>query len=102
MKVPQEYRDYGCDDYYASPWSEQGYWDEEAQLDLIVPADEVEEMPEHSFLSVGRPGVDGIAFGYRKGHAGVWAFYPMEGTFVPAAATTEELVEKWRTDRLSL
>lgn len=102
MHVPHKYRGYRCEDYYASPWSEKGYWDEEAQLELIVPADQVEEIPGHAFLAIGRPGVDGISFGYRKGHAGVWAFYPTEETFVLIAATTEELVQKWRTDRISL
>ena len=66
MDVPQEWRSYNCDDYFLSPLSEGGWWDEPAQCWYIEPADRVLEDARRDFLIIGRPGVDGIQWGYRK------------------------------------
>jgi len=62
---------------------------------LIVSADEVIEEPEREFLVVGRAGVDGITFGYRRGHDGLWAHYSIEHDFQFVAPTVSALVEGW-------
>lgn len=39
VKTERDYlQRYPCQDYFASDWSHQGFWDESARLMLIVPA----------------------------------------------------------------
>jgi hypothetical protein len=102
MQVPTHLRGYACDDYFASEWAERGCWDEPAQLMLISPAHEVAERPDLSLLVVGRPGVDGILFGYRAGHPGLWAYYPIDREFVLMAPSLADLVEGWRSRKLTV
>jgi hypothetical protein len=102
VEIPNHLHEYACADYFSSPWSTQGCWDETSQMWVIVSAAEVEERQEIRFLVVGRPGVDGIEFGYRQGRAGLWAYYPIEGEFVLMAPTVAELVEGWLSGKLSV
>ncbi len=102
MQVPAHLRGYACDDYFASEWAERGFWDDPSQLTLIVPAAEVEERPELQLLVVGRPGVDGILFGYRVGHPGLWAYHPIDREFVLMAPSVAELVEGWLSGKLAV
>ncbi|WP_129648214.1 hypothetical protein [Peristeroidobacter agariperforans] len=95
MEVPARFREYACDDYFESPGLVDGVWSESEQVWLIVPANEIAERPENAFLIVGRPGVDGIEFGYRRGHGGVWAYYPQEARFAYLAADVQALVDGW-------
>ena len=102
MNVPNYQKEYPCSDYFQSELSEHGLWDEEGQLWLIVPATDVEERPEIGFLAVGRPGVDGIEFGYRKAEPGCWAYYPMEGKFQFLAPTIQEFLKGWYSGIISV
>ena len=102
MQVPVQFRRYPCDDYFASQWAERGCWDDPSQLMLIVPTTGVEERPELSFLVIGRPGVDGIEFGYRTSSEGLWAYYSIEGEFTFIALTTAELVEDYLSGKLTV
>lgn len=86
---------YQCADYLSSAWAEAGLWDEDAQLWLIEPRSRLEEHDQIGFLQVGRPGVDGIGFGYRSGHNGFWAYYPMEQRFQLLAPSLSEFVKGW-------
>ena len=102
MQLPTHLRGYLCSDYFASEWATTGFWCEKSRLLVIVPALEVEELPQVSLLAVGRAGVDGILFGYRLGMSGLWAFYPIEQEFVLVAASVTELVKKWIDGPLNL
>ena len=73
MEIPKRFTDYRCSDYFSSDRFTRGVWSEVEQLWLVVPADEVAENAGREFLMVGRPGVDGIEFGYRRGLDGLWA-----------------------------
>lgn len=84
-----------CGDYLDSEWARQGYYDEEAYIFLVLPALDVRIDDELSFLAIGGPGVDGIEWGYRLDEAGIWAYYPIEGTFVPLAESVAGLIERW-------
>ena len=95
MKIPERFSDYRCSDYFASEQFTRGVWSECEQLWLVVSADEVVEDPEREFLVVGRPGVDGIEFGYRRGHDGIWAHYPIGADFTLVAPSIGALVEGW-------
>jgi hypothetical protein len=102
VDVPDVYRDFPCGDYFASEWSRSGYWDEAAQLWLLVPADEAEIRGELQFLVIGRPGVDGIEFGYRRGLSGIWAFYPVDREFVFLTPTIDDLLTGWNSGAITV
>jgi len=93
--IPKRFSAYRCSDYFASERFTHGVWSELEQMWLIVSADEVIEEPEREFLVVGRAGVDGITFGYRRGHDGLWAHYSIEHDFQFVAPTVSALVEGW-------
>ena len=103
MDVPERWRGYPCEDYFSSPLAHQGYWDEQAQLWLIEPADRVEEDTEAEFLQVGRPGVDSIGFGYRKGQPGLWAFHRIvDREFQLLAPTVTEFLAGWHAGEITV
>ncbi len=107
MDVPSQFARFPCGDYFASPFAENGHWCEPSQLWIIVPATQIEERTDSDgaplhFLRIGDAGVDGISFGYRIGHLGVWAYYPIDNDFVFLASSVEELVQLWDSGSLTL
>ena len=102
MSVPQRLRPYPCEDFLASPWAADGFYCEAAQVWVLSPADEAEAMPEIGFLAVGRPGVDGLLFGYRAGLPGLWTYYPIDNTFEPLAPSVAELVRSWQAGEVTV
>ncbi len=103
MEVPERWRCYPCEDYFSSPLATSGYWDEPGQLWLIEPCERVEEAVDAEFLQVGRPGLDSIGFGYRKGHAGFWAFHRMvDREFQHLAPTVQEFLADWFAGRITV
>ncbi|OAI53006.1 hypothetical protein AYO44_16400 [Planctomycetaceae bacterium SCGC AG-212-F19] len=95
MEVPDRFRGYPCESYFRSPLAEQGHWDEAAQIWLMLPAGEVIERPERELLVVGRPGFDGLEWGFRKGYKGVWIYYPIDDEFQYLALTAQSFLEGW-------
>jgi hypothetical protein len=93
---------YDCAEYFDSPWSREGLWDDGAQLWLLEPSTRAEEHAEIGFLEVGRPGVDGIGFGYRRDKPGLWAYHPMERRFEWLAPSLTALVDGWQAGRISV
>ena len=103
MDIPEHWRGYPCQDYFSSALAIEGYWDEPAQLWLIEPAERVEEDVKSEFLQVGRPGVDSIGFGYRKGHPGFWALHRMvTREFQYLAPTVKEFMAGWYAGEISV
>jgi hypothetical protein len=102
MNIPERFCCYRCSDYFSSDQFTGGVRSESEQLLLVVSADEVVERPDLELLVIGRPGVDGIEFGYRKGHDGLWAYYPIGREFVLIAATVGTLVEGWLSGRIKV
>jgi hypothetical protein len=68
----------------------------------IAPLTDAYENKETSFFAVGRSGCDGIDFGYRAGHVGLWAYYPITREFKFMSTTVVELVEGWCSGKLSV
>lgn len=94
------YPDYSCDEYF-SRWR-AGFFEQEGQHWLVLPSEDMYEVAEREFLAIGTSGCSGIDFGYRRNLAGIWAYYPIEGTFKPMAPTIEELVAGWCSNRLTV
>jgi hypothetical protein len=107
MRPAPTFQDYACSDYLGSDLAQNGHFDSDAQYWIIVPLAETEELANSSgsalgFLRIGGPGVDGISFGYRKGKPGLWVYYPLEGQFVPAAASVQDLLRTWCSGELTV
>ena len=98
---PERWTRFDCDDYFASPYAEDGYFDEPGQYWYVVPFDRVFENEEADFLDVGGAGVDGIRFGYRRDCAGLWA-YPVDGEYVFLADTVDELLRGWLSGEITV
>jgi hypothetical protein len=99
--MPSRWIGYHCDDYFSAGWAERGHFDQFSQTPVIVPFREAYENVEHRFLVVGTAGCDGIRFGYRDGHAGLWA-WPIDGEFKLMADNIAQLVDGWCSGKLSL
>lgn len=96
MDVPEQWRDFPCDDYYSSSFATEGYWHKAGQLRLIEPAEHVHEDQDAEFLQVGRLGVDSIGLGYRKGQPGFWAFHrTVDRDFQYLAPSIQEFLDGW-------
>lgn len=96
------FEQYQFADYLASVWSADGLWDEKCYLRLLEPLSQIEELDQKGFLQVGRPGVDGIGFGYRAGCEGFWAYYPMEDRFEILAPSITEFVTGWQAGTITV
>jgi hypothetical protein len=93
--TPEQFKGNACADYFDSVAFPEGIWSERDQLWLILPSAEVFERSGEKFLVIGRPGVDGIEFGYRRELDGVWAYYPFTREFLKLAPNVKSLVEGW-------
>jgi hypothetical protein len=102
MNVPENWRHYDCSDYFESPLAKRGWWDDESQYWYIQPAQHLREDIAREFLVIGGPGVDGIDWGYRKGHSGIWAHYPIDDEFVLLAGSASELREGYFSGRIKV
>lgn len=102
MGIPEQYSAYACEEYFRNGSSERGHFDKPSYTLVVVPFSETYENSEADFFAIGRSGTDGIDFGYRKGHEGLWAFYPIDRDFRYMAATVAELVDGWCSGRLSI
>ena len=103
MDIPKQWLDYPCADYFSSALANGGYWHEFGQLWLIEPANRVEEDVGAGFLQIGRPGVDSIGFGYRKGLSGFWAFHRMvDQDFQYLAPTVHDFLARWLSGEISV
>lgn len=102
MDTPEHYREYDCADYFAEGWSERGHFDEYSQTLVIAPLANAYENKSAGFFAIGCSGADGIDFGYRAGHTGLWAYYPITREFKFMSATVAQLVEGWCSGKLSV
>ena len=95
---------FSCEDYFESEYRKTGYWSAEEGLMLVVADSEIEEIStrDGTFLIVGRPGVDGLSFGYRQGMTGLWAYHPIEQSFSYMSNSVAELVSGWTSGELSV
>ena len=57
----------------------EGRRDQTAGLAYIYRAVDARQSSDSERLYIGRAGVDGVEFVYRRGSPGIWAYYPLEG-----------------------
>jgi hypothetical protein len=102
MQVPERFRRYHCEDYFAGGWADRGHIDERSQTLVIAPVSQAYERKEKDFFAIGRSGWGGIDFGYRVGQVGLWAYYPIGGEFKFMAPTVADLVQGYCSGKLSV
>jgi hypothetical protein len=102
MTTPANWSHYHCDDYFDSDLPLSGWWDEASQCQYIEPVQHLVENPARRFLVIGRPGVDGIEWGYRSGFEGIWAYYPIDDAFVWLAASALDLRTGYASGRITV
>lgn len=100
MAVPERWEGYLCADYFDGGWADRGHFHEPSQCLVVVPLHQVYEKAEVGFFAIGRSGCGGIDFGYRRGHAGLWAYHPVGGRWQYMAPSVADLVEGWCSGRL--
>lgn len=69
---------------------------------FVVPVGDLIVRADIDFLVIGRPGVDGIEFGYRRGMDGIWAYFPMLQEWTRVAESTADLVDGWYGGRITV
>jgi hypothetical protein len=102
MEESEYLEKYNCADYLNSSLFDAGFWDEEGQLWLIEPGSKAQERPEIGFLQIGRPGFDGIGFGYRSRNPGFWAYHPIDSRFQLLAPSLDEFLKGWYAGNISV
>ena len=102
MKIPERFKEYNCREYFDSDRFNGGFYDEKTQNWTFHTSATVVERPELEFLVVGGPCCDGLEWGYRKGHVGVWVYYPIEQEFRLLASTLAELFDGWHSGRITV
>ena len=100
--IPDMWIRYPCAEYFEGAWSREGNFDKQSQTWVVHPEHDVYERIDAGFMAVGRSGVGGIDFGYRVDRLGLWAYYPIDGTFKFMAANLDELVRGWISGTLSV
>jgi hypothetical protein len=74
---------------------EEGYYSPLEQNWTIRPRKEYRYDILKGWLCIGCPGVDSIEFGLLQGREGVFAYYPIEGTYILKAGSATELMQGW-------
>lgn len=80
----------------------EGRYDNHAQLGYIYSREGARESDDGERLYIGRPGVDGIEFLYRKGSPSIWAYYPIEGDYEWKADDIETFERAWRSGSITV
>lgn len=80
----------------------EGRYDNFNQIGYIDARDGIRESDDGERLYIGRPGVDGIEFLYRRGSPAIWAYYPIDGDFAWQADDIESFERAWRTGALKV
>ena len=80
----------------------EGRYDNFNQIGYIYSRDGIRESDDGGRLYIGRPGVDGIEFLYRRGSPSIWAYYPIDGEFVWKADDIESFEQAWKAGSITL
>lgn len=99
---PDHLHGYHCTEYFSDGWAEKGHYDEVSCYWVVEPFHDLSAEQREGFFAVGGPGVDSIKFGYRYGHHGLWAFYPIFREFKFLAPSLAELIEGWRAGKITV
>lgn len=76
----------------------------DTSVDVVLPDERIVLDETMNWYVIGFPGVDGIEFRMRVNETGseVFAFYPLELRYVKVADSPEDLIIKWKHDKVML
>jgi hypothetical protein len=80
----------------------EGRFDEAGQLQYIYPVEAARLSDDGQALFIGRPGTDGMEFGYRMGAPGIWVWYPIEQEWRKVAEDVHVLDRDWLSGALKV
>jgi hypothetical protein len=101
VQIPDALRAYECGDYFDSPLAETG-WREPFGCWFVEPADRLVVNERRGFLVIGRPCVDGIEWGYRRGLRGIWAYFPFDDEFRWLAESLAAFRDGWASGAITV
>ncbi len=87
-------------EYFAS--FSDGRWDEAGKYGFIYSRQQARISKDGERLYIGRAGVDGIEFVFRRGSPGIWAYYPIDGDYMLKADTMTSFEEGWRAGEITV
>jgi len=77
-----------------------GYYCERSFVWVVLPENDRTKSTWNENLVVGHPGFDGVEFQVDEDSAGILAFYPNTDEIGWVAESLEDLVERWKSDRI--
>ncbi len=83
---------------------EKGYFCSFAQIQVVLPKDQYYKDETNSWKVIGFPGVDGIEFRQKleTQDQTIFAYYPIEGLHIEKANSIEDLILKWKANKIVL
>ena len=91
---------YDCAAYLSQ--YEQGYYDNQKGLQLIVPLEDATIDPHHHHLVIGHTGSDRIELCLRIHKTGVWAFNLAEKQYCKVADNLQQLIDQYCDNTLNI
>ena len=87
-------------EYFA--YFSKGRFDDVGKYGFIYSRDQARTSEDGERLYIGRAGVDGIEFVFRRGSPGVWAYYPIEGDYMLKAENIATFEAGWRSGEITV
>jgi hypothetical protein len=80
------------------------YYCPETAVHIVLPIDRIVLDETRDWYVIGFPGVDGIEFrmSATETDAAVFAFYPIESRYVKVADSPDDLITRWKLDKVIL
>ena len=85
---------YDCSEYLSE--YENGY------LQLVIPVSEASIDAKHHHLVFSHTDTNGIEFCFRIHKPGIWAFYPIEASYIKVAASIDQLIDGWHNGTIKV
>ena len=80
----------------------EGRRDQSVGSAYIYRAEDARQSSDNERLYIGRAGVDGVEFVYRRGSPGIWAYYPLEGDTEWKADDIDSFEQAWRAGSINV
>ena len=80
------------------------YYCNEALVDVVLSSERIVTDETGEWLVIGYPGVDGIEFRTRvnETESYIYAFYPIEKRYTKIADSADDLLAKWKANKIFL
>ena len=85
-------------------WKYRPFYDESNYIDVILPEEKIHLTDDGKWIIIGWPGVDGITFRIKANATSpiVYVHYPIEDEIHQIASDIEDLISKWKGNKIIL